>query len=53
MHTESENYDFLMYTLHAGQSVPSLYTQYYRTAVLGDTPELKVNELNVKRLGPV
>ena len=31
MHIESENYDFLMYTLNAGQPVPSLYTQYYRT----------------------
>ena len=30
MHTESENYDFLMYTPNAGQPVPSL------TTILGD-----------------
>ena len=36
MHIESENYDFLMYILNAGQPVPSLYTQYYR--ILGDIP---------------
>ena len=36
MHIESENYDFLTYTLNAGQPVPSLYTQYYIDTVLGD-----------------
>ena len=34
MHIESENYDFLMYTLNAGQPVPSLYPVYI--TVLGD-----------------
>ena len=27
MHIESEHYNFLMYTLNAGQPVPSLYIQ--------------------------
>ena len=36
MHIESENYDFLMYTLNAGQPVPSLYIYPCSTTVLGD-----------------
>ena len=34
MHTESENYDFLMYTLNAGQPV---HPYIPSTTVLGDT----------------